>query len=94
MPVLGNDVNQCMMCKHLKKVGVHFNRGGQGWRCAAFGDQDIPDEIVMGRFDHRGEYFSINDSPHDHGIQFEDSGKEPYTFEQLAGPYNPEYEDT
>lgn len=85
-PVLGNDLNQCLMCKHLKKVGEHFNSGGKGWRCSAFGDRDIPDEIVMGFFDHRGPWVAGFDGISDNEIQFEDSGDGPYTYEDLAGP--------
>ena len=34
------------------------------WRCAAFRDEPIPDEIATGLFDHTKAY------PGDHGIRF------------------------
>ena len=86
LPVLGNDINQCMMCKHLVRIGVPFHRGGSGWRCKAFDDRDIPDEIVMGLKDHREQWTGFVDGNPDNGTLFEDSGQQPYTYEDLAGP--------
>jgi hypothetical protein len=85
-PVLGNDMNQCMMCKHLVKMGVHFNSGSEGWRCAAFGDRDIPDLIVMGFYDHRMSTPSILGPDGDNGITFEQAEGWPVPYEVLAGP--------
>jgi len=92
-PVLGNDLNQCLMCKHLVTVGIHFNSGGTGWRCAAFGERDIPDVIVMGFFDHREEFVGLTSGYSDNGIQFEDANEGPYTYEDLAGPLKEDDDD-
>lgn len=86
LPVLGNDMNQCMMCKHLTKMGIHFNRGGEGWRCTAFPETDIPNAIVMGFQDHRAPWTGIVDNHPDNGILFEQADGWPQTYEELAGP--------
>lgn len=83
LPVLGNDINQCEMCKHLKKVGHNITL--DGWKCAAFGDFDIPHAILSGRFDHRIP-FRHPSGPTDNGIQFEQAETDGVTFEELAGP--------
>ncbi|MFM1919705.1 MAG: hypothetical protein RLZZ303_1339 [Candidatus Hydrogenedentota bacterium] len=71
-PVLGNDMNQCMTCKHLTKIGAHFNGAATGWKCAAFGDHDIPTTIVRGFHDHRDPWPKYRpDRPGDGGIQYE-----------------------
>lgn len=83
-PVLGNDVNQCLMCRHLIKVGRPFDLSERatGWRCAAFGEEDIPPAIVVGFYDHRERWRS---QPTD--ILFEDIPDAPITYEDLAGPF-------
>jgi hypothetical protein len=93
LPVLGNDINQCMMCAHLIKMGVPFMRGGQGWRCKAFGDRDIPDEIVMGFKDHRDQWTGFTDGNPDNGTLFKDRADLDYTYEDLAGPLADDEDD-
>ena len=46
---------QCLECKHYRGLA----------RCDAFGDEQIPQEIMEGSHDHAEPY------PGDHGIRFE-----------------------
>lgn len=48
----------CSSCKH-------FNGYMGRPHCLAFGARPIPDDILLGRFDHRKRY------PGDHNIQYE-----------------------
>lgn len=93
LPILGNDMNQCMMCKHLQKTGGHFMRGGSGWRCAAFPDRDIPDAIVMGFQDHRAPWTDQVDGHPDNGTLFEQAEGWPQTYDEIAGPLRDPTED-
>lgn len=82
VPVLGSDLNQCQMCRHLTRMG---SRAFDGWKCKAFGEADIPKEILEGAWDHREPWHA---SPSDGGTTFEDIPGARYTYEDLAGPVN------
>jgi hypothetical protein len=90
-PTLGNDINQCEMCKHLQKVGHNVTL--EGWKCAAFGDFDIPHVILRGRLDHRTPFRNPS-GPSDNGILFEqaETNGGP-SFEDMAGPVDLSYLD-
>ena len=90
LPVLGNDINQCEMCKHLKKVGHNITL--DGWKCAAFGDFDIPHAILSGHIDHRTPWRHPS-GPSDNGVRFEQIETNGPTFEELAGPVDLSYLD-
>lgn len=89
LPILGMDVTQCEFCRHLRKMGTadHF-----GWKCVAFGDEDIPGEILDGFWDHRRAYESLGPGHRgDGGIMFDQGELDPglQTFGELFGPVNP-----
>lgn len=88
-PLLGQDVTQCDFCRHLRSVGT---RDYYGWKCAAFGDDDIPREILMGLWDHRRAYEALGPGHRgDGGTRFEQRPllSEEKTFESLFGPLQP-----
>ena len=91
-PTLGQDVTQCEFCAHLRGMG---SRDYYGWKCAAFGDDDIPREILMGLWDHRRPYESLGPGHRgDGGVMFEQAVQPGVsTFEGLFGPLQPLEDD-